>query len=76
MVQVIKAVFEDGVFKPDEQPLLAPHSRVRLLVETTDGGDDHLRQKGAWDTIEELWRQSSFNSQGDRLSRDQLHERG
>ena len=28
-----------------------------------------------WDAVEQLWRHSSIDSQGDRLTRDQRHER-
>ncbi len=75
MIQVIPATFEHGVFKPDEQPALSESTRVRLFVETiSENKDEPLRQQ-AWATLEELWQKSTFDSQGDRLSRDQLHER-
>jgi hypothetical protein len=32
-------------------------------------------RKEIWEGIEKLWRQSSIDSQGDRLTRDQLHDR-
>jgi predicted DNA-binding antitoxin AbrB/MazE fold protein len=75
MIQVIAATFEDGVFKPDEQLSLSPHTRVRLVVETMDECAETTRRQQAWDAIEQLWRQSTFDSQGKRLNRDQLHER-
>jgi predicted DNA-binding antitoxin AbrB/MazE fold protein len=75
MIQVIAATFEDGVFKPDQQPALSENARVRLHIETiNEGTEDLLRQK-AWANLEQLWQCSTFNSHGDRLSRDQLHER-
>ena len=75
MIQVIAATFEDGVFKPDQQPGLSESTRVRLLVETIAEGTDEPLQRRAWASLEELWQDSTFDSNGDRLSRDQLHER-
>jgi predicted DNA-binding antitoxin AbrB/MazE fold protein len=72
MSQVIEAVFEDGVFKPDQKPELAENTRVRLQVEPVD---DSSRSQKSWAMLEHLWRTSTFNSHGDRLTRDQLHER-
>jgi predicted DNA-binding antitoxin AbrB/MazE fold protein len=74
MIQVIPATFEDGVFKPDRPLSLSPQTRVRLLVETLDDDAETKRQQ-AWDALEQIWRESAFDSKGDRLSRDQLHER-
>ena len=75
MIQVLAATFENGVFKPDQELSLSSPTRVRLLVETMEGDADKLRCRQAWATIEEVWRQSAFDSRGDRLNRDQLHER-
>jgi predicted DNA-binding antitoxin AbrB/MazE fold protein len=75
MIQVIPATFEDGVFKPDAPVSLSPHTRVRLLVESPEGDTEKKRRQQAWDAIEQIWRQSALDSQGERLSRDQLHER-
>ena len=74
MVQVLAATFEDGVFKPDQRPALSDSARVRLVVETLDV-DASARAAESWAALENLWRTSSFNSGGDRLNRDQLHER-
>ena len=74
MVQVFAATFEDGVFKPDHRPALSDSARVRLVVETLDMTDS-TRADESWATLQHLWSASSFNSGGDRLNRDQLHER-
>jgi predicted DNA-binding antitoxin AbrB/MazE fold protein len=74
MVQIIAATFTDGVFKPDKQPALSESARVRLVVETIDG-DESMRREQSWATLQQLWNNSTFNSHGDRLSREQLHER-
>lgn len=81
MVQVVAATFKDGVFKPDQRPALSDSARVRLVVETIDGdeseqGGEQGRREASWATIQRLWKTSNFNSAGDRLTRDQLHERG
>jgi hypothetical protein len=74
MVQVFAATFKDGVFKPDERPALSESARVRLVVETMDA-DESARADESWAALQQLWSTSRFNSGGDRLTRDQLHER-
>jgi len=74
MVQVLAATFKEGVFKPDEQPALSDSARVRLVVETIDG-DESSRRDESWAALQRLWQSSTFNSNGNRLNRDQLHER-
>jgi predicted DNA-binding antitoxin AbrB/MazE fold protein len=75
MFQVITATFEDGVLKPTERLDLRPHSRVRLTVEPLEQETADAQRRRAWEELELLWRQSALDSQGERLSRDQLHER-
>ena len=75
MVQVVAATFKDGVFKPDQRPALSESTRVRLVVETING-DESARRDESWATLQRLWNTSSFSSGGDRLNREQLHERG
>lgn len=74
MVQVVSATFQDGVFKPDRQPALSDSARVRLVVETLDSNDTAQADE-SWTALQQLWSTSSFSSGGDRLNRDQLHER-
>ncbi len=74
MVQVVTAIFKDGVFKPDQRPALSDSVRVRLVVETINGNEAD-RGDESWATLQRLWDTSRFNSGGDRLTRDQLHER-
>ena len=75
MIQEIAATFENGVFKPDQPPALSEHTRVRLLVEPIQDDTDDSRRQQAWASLEQLWQKSTFDSHGDRLTRDQLHER-
>jgi predicted DNA-binding antitoxin AbrB/MazE fold protein len=74
MVQVLAAIFEDGVFKPDQRPALIDSARVRLIVETVNGDEADHRDE-SWETLQRLWIASRLDSGGDRLTRDQLHER-
>jgi predicted DNA-binding antitoxin AbrB/MazE fold protein len=73
MVQIFAATFKDGVFKPDQRPALSESARVRLVVETID--DETARRGESWASLQRLWDNSRFNSRGDRLKRDELHER-
>lgn len=74
MAQVFSATFKDGVFKPDQRPALSDSTRVRLVVETLNG-DEAAAADESWAALEHLWSTSTFDSGGDRLTRDQLHER-
>lgn len=74
MVQVLAATFQDGVFKPDQRPALSDSARVRLVVEPLNGNESAMSD-ASWAALQHLWTTSSFNSGGDRLNRDQLHER-
>ena len=74
MAQIVSATFKDGVFKPDQRPALSESTRVRLVVETIDG-DESPRHDSAWALLERLWSTSRLDSGGDRLTRQQLHER-
>ena len=74
MVQVLAATFRDGVFKPDQLPALSDSARVRLVVETMDA-DESARRDESWAALQLVWKSSTFNSNGDRLNREQLHER-
>jgi predicted DNA-binding antitoxin AbrB/MazE fold protein len=72
MDQSFLATFEDGVLKPHQPLGLLPHSQVRVTVELVD---DSARTLDAWNDVEQLWKASKLNSAGDRLTREQLHER-
>lgn len=74
MIQVFAATFDDGVFKPDEPPALLENARVRLVVEALNVTET-ARADESWGELQQLWNTSTFNSGGDRLNRDQLHER-
>jgi hypothetical protein len=75
MIDSIDATFQDGVFKPDEPPAISERTRVRLHFEPLDEKEIAARRNQAWSELRRLWQHSTFNSHGDRMTRDQLHER-
>ena len=72
----ITATFEDGVLKPHEPLQLLPQSRVRLSIQPLAEVEGESSQSAAWSTVEQLWRDTAIDSRGERLTREQLHERG
>lgn len=74
MVQIVAATFRDGVFEPDVPPALADAARVRLVIETINSQEFEQREE-SWAMLERLWKVQRLDSGGDRLTRDQLHER-
>jgi predicted DNA-binding antitoxin AbrB/MazE fold protein len=74
MVQTTAATFENGVLVPDQPLNLPPHTRVSLTDSALDQDDKNARQK-AWEDLQRLWQTSTFDSKGDRLTPEQLHER-
>jgi predicted DNA-binding antitoxin AbrB/MazE fold protein len=73
MSQIVTATFEDGMLKPDVPLDLPPRARVRLVVETLNELTEDARK--AWTELERLWDEASIDSRGERMTRDQLHER-
>jgi predicted DNA-binding antitoxin AbrB/MazE fold protein len=73
MEQVVTAIFEDGVLKPDVPLGLAPHTRVRLTFEPLPSSAS--TEDSNWDELERLWDEVSIDSGGVRPTRDELHER-
>lgn len=74
MFDIVEATYEGGVFKPDVQLPLAESTRVRLVVEA-NSEDSAKRRDQAWHELQQLWQTSRLSSQGDRLTRDELHGR-
>jgi predicted DNA-binding antitoxin AbrB/MazE fold protein len=74
MSQVVTATFEDGVLKPAEPLALPENATVRLTI---DAVIVELKQSPAerLAAMEVQWRNSKLRSDGERLTRDQLHER-
>ncbi len=70
MSQVLSATFEDGVLKPEGKLNLPPGTKVRLTLDVwtaTPAQED-------CDELDRLCNEIPIDS-GERLSRDQLHER-
>jgi hypothetical protein len=45
------------------------------MIERKDNDTDETRRKSAWKCLDRLWRESKLDSHGERLTREQLHER-
>ena len=73
MSQVIFATVEDGLLRPDEAIGLTPGTKVRLTVEPCV--DSTLLAIEACDALDELCEEIPIDSHGNRLSREQLHDR-
>jgi predicted DNA-binding antitoxin AbrB/MazE fold protein len=73
MIQITTATFENGVFKPDDRLNLAQGAKVRLVI--TPSGDAAIDHKLAFDQLEQFRAQHPIDSKGQRLTRDELHER-
>ena len=73
MSQVIFATVENGLLKPDREMGLSPGTKVRLTVEPCN--DAVFQAVEACDALDELCDELSIDSHGDRLPRDQLHDR-
>jgi predicted DNA-binding antitoxin AbrB/MazE fold protein len=74
MIEVITATFENGVLKPNGR-LNLPLTAVSVWVVQPLEEETEETRRQAWEAVELLWQQSALDSQGARLSRDQLHER-
>lgn len=73
MTQIVTATFEDGVFKPDDKLDLAQGARVQLAV--TLSTHSVTERQRAFAELERFRMQHPIDSGGERLTRDQLHER-
>ena len=76
MSQVVTAIYENGVFRPSEPLDLPTDARVRLTIDLVEDRDHKNGQRDRLAALEDLWRNSKIDSHGERLTRDQLHERG
>jgi hypothetical protein len=73
MSQIIFATVEGDYLKPEVAIGLSPGTKVRLTVEPCD--ETETERGRACDLLDELCEQFPVDSHGDRLTRDQLHER-
>ncbi len=57
MTQHLKAVYEDGVFRPLEPVRLKEHQEVTLVLETTEGAaSETSEEKPIWEVAADLVR--------------------
>ena len=75
MSQITTATYEDGVLRLTKPLDLPSHSKVRVTVELLQDESLEAKQREALRALEELWRNSRIDSHGERLTREQLHER-
>lgn len=73
MSTVIKAIYIDGVLKPEEKLDLAEGAAVRLVVDTWP--EAQAQAQAAFAALDELCEELPIDSHGQRLTRDELHER-
>lgn len=69
------ATFENGVFKPETPVECVDHSRVRLTVEPIKAELTHEDRQAAWERFKQNIQQFPVHSQGERFTRDELHDR-
>jgi predicted DNA-binding antitoxin AbrB/MazE fold protein len=72
MSQIINATYADGMLKRDVEPDLPPGARVRLIVQALEHPSDSRRVIDEFDQLCADW---PVDSGGERLTRDQSHER-
>jgi predicted DNA-binding antitoxin AbrB/MazE fold protein len=73
MSQVISAMFEDGVLKPEHALALVPGTRVRLIVDRWE--DAKAQAVQASEELDRVCEEFPIESKEPRLTRDQLHDR-
>ena len=73
MTQIVTATFDQGVLRPDAPIQLAAGARVRLIVEPINS--QSVNPGEALDELDRLCEEVPIDSGGEKLTRDQLHER-
>jgi predicted DNA-binding antitoxin AbrB/MazE fold protein len=75
MNQIIHAIFEDGVLKPDVPLSLPSMTRVRLILEPLTVSRPETERDTAWSELDRIWDELDVDSGGPPPSRDQLYDR-
>lgn len=75
MSQTMTATYEDGVLKLSRPLPIPARSEVRVTIELIDGGQGLNQRQAALRALEDLWKANAIDSHGERLTREQLHER-
>lgn len=73
MQQIVHAVFENGLLRPEEAINLPPHARVRLIVEQVEAFRPPTIAE--FDEFERYCDENAVVSGEPYLTRDQLHDR-
>lgn len=75
----IDATYEGGIFRPDNPVACPDHSRVRLTVEPVgveaEWAATRQQRLEARGRFQEWCDRVQFHSNGERFTRDELHER-
>lgn len=71
----IRAIYDDGVFKPLEQVDLPAREPVRILYESVRIGECDLDRNEVFKRIRERVARMNFRSSGPYPSRDEHHDR-
>lgn len=69
----ISVTYSNGVFKPDHKLNVPEGSRFRALIRPD--APDPVAAKKAMEEIRRISESGAFNSGGEKLTRDQMHER-
>jgi predicted DNA-binding antitoxin AbrB/MazE fold protein len=72
MIQIMDAIYEDGVLKLHGPLNLPAHSQVRVSIEIPETPSTSVP---VIERLRELWKNASVASNEPRLTRDELHER-
>lgn len=75
MVQITKAIFANGVLKPEDKLSLREHQRVRLIVESIEAPDDAARAAALREFTDGVAKMKFKSNGGGYPTRDELHER-
>ena len=73
MTTQVEATLTNGVLKPDQPLPLPDQSRVRLTIEPIEA---RLTPPHAWEQLKAWIHEHPLHGLGQRLTRDELHERG
>ena len=73
MSQIITATYVDGMLKPEEEIGLAPGTKVQLTLDLP--AELREQRQAACVVLDRLCDEFPIESNGRRLTRDQLHER-
>ncbi|HUG91221.1 MAG TPA: antitoxin family protein [Planctomycetaceae bacterium] len=73
MTQIVSAIYENGVLRPETELQLVRGARVRLVIDECDSCPDRIQ--GVWEDFERLCDEAPVDTGGHRLTRDELHGR-